>query len=61
MRPVLKARSDRAPVRGPRVPPVRAAGAEGRPAILGAIRLRVWAPILMRVLAFGSQVLAGRR
>ncbi len=45
--------SGRAAVRSEGLPPVARSGAEGRSAILGAIRLRVWAPILMRVGAGG--------
>ena len=43
----------RAAVRSQGLPPVARAGAEGRSAILGAIRLRAWAPVLMRVGAGG--------
>lgn len=45
--------SGRAAVRSEGLPPVARSGAEGRFAILGAIRLRAWAPILMRVGAGG--------
>jgi competence protein ComEA len=50
--------SGRAAVRSEGLPPVARRGAEGRYAILGAIRLRAWAPILMRVGA-GALALVG--
>jgi len=53
----LQARSDRTPVPSCRAPKVDAAGAEGRFAALGAARLRVWAPILTKMVAFGLALL----
>jgi competence protein ComEA len=53
----LQARSDRTPVPSFRAPKVDAAGAEGRSAILGAARWRVWVPILTKVVAFGLALL----
>lgn len=50
-----EARSDQVP--SCRAPKVDAEGAEGRAAILGAARLRVWAPILTKMVAFGLALL----